>query len=698
MGLYLGAQNLLEGVGSVDGTGTPNYLTKWTDADTIEDSIVSDNGAIATVSGALVVTGTIDTPIISAVSLATDANGVIIEGTTGFGVSGTATFLPVFDATADGVGDSSFSQAIVDSVPALRVGAVDLGFETSSVGAGTLVGTDNISTIVSGGQILLNNNGSLIGLLTVGTQYFITHNANPSQSGIYQLGGAFGSTHQRLIYVSGDTPLAGGFGNGNVTASLVAISENTIQVGTTTEPTKLIVTGTIDTPIISAASLATNSDGVIIAGTTGVSGTAGTIPVFEAGGDGVGDSLVAQVSTSVPSTPGAITNTNTSILFTNSSGAGNLPAGRAGWITSSFSNYASGFDYSSTAAGFGASVVGFSIEFADAAAAIAFLGVASLANAGAFAAFATTVTVTQNDNATAQFAATHYARQAAVSGGVIIHFTQALNSTTAITPISGSGTQANVSSTNTIGGATIPAVPGDAIVTVTGDLTVTQKTTLATTLDGLVLATAGVLSTDSPITVTAGGAGVSATLSEYSTSNVSASASGVVDGLGNLDGIATLGFNASSATGFTNGQIFTSLTLDYVGTVQGLGSATFTGRWIYLDALGTGPDGTSTQISEAILYQALGNGVTALLDDGGTISFGPDQGLLTGTDFNSITAGQSGGTTITGDLTVTGATTLSGTTTLKIDDTGTGPAQNLQFRIADTGNTGATGFITFVRE
>tara|TARA_R110001606_G_scaffold150462_1_gene290618 strand:- start:149 stop:1519 length:1371 start_codon:yes stop_codon:yes gene_type:complete len=149
----------------------------------------------------------------------------------------------------------------------------------------------------------------------------------------------------------------------------------------------------------------------------------------------------------------AINNTNTSILFTNSSGAGNLPAGRAGWITSSFSNYASGFYYSSTAAGFGANVVGFSIEFADVAAATAFLGVASLTGAGTFAAFATTVTVTQNDNATAQFAATHYARQAAVSGGVIIHFTQALNSTTAITPISGSGTQANVSSTNTIGGA-----------------------------------------------------------------------------------------------------------------------------------------------------------------------------------------------------------------------------------------------------
>ena len=149
----------------------------------------------------------------------------------------------------------------------------------------------------------------------------------------------------------------------------------------------------------------------------------------------------------------AINNTNTSILFTNSSGAGDLPAGRAGWITSSFSNYASGFDYSSTAAGFGANVVGFSIEFADVAAATAFLGVASLTGAGTFAAFATTVTVTQNDNATAQFAATHYARQAAVSGGVIIHFTQAPNTTTAITPISGSGTQANVSSTNTIGGA-----------------------------------------------------------------------------------------------------------------------------------------------------------------------------------------------------------------------------------------------------
>lgn len=57
MGLYLGTQNLLEGIGSVDGTGTPNYLTKWNDADTIEDSILSDDGNTATVSGALTVTG-----------------------------------------------------------------------------------------------------------------------------------------------------------------------------------------------------------------------------------------------------------------------------------------------------------------------------------------------------------------------------------------------------------------------------------------------------------------------------------------------------------------------------------------------------------------------------------------------------------------------------------------------------------------
>jgi hypothetical protein len=347
----------------VDGTGTPNYLTKWTDADTIEDSIISDNGAIATVSGALVVTGTIDTPIISAVSLATDANGVIIEGTTGFGVSGTA----------------------------------------------------------------------------------------------------------------------------------------------------------------------------------------GTIPVFEAGGDGVGDSLVAQVSTSVPSTPGAITNTNTSILFTNSSGAGDLPAGRAGWITSSFSNYASGFDYSSAAAGFGASVVGFSIEFADATAAIAFLGVASLANAGAFAAFATTVTVTQNDNATAQFAATHYARQAAVSGGVIIHFTQALNSTTtAITPISGSGTQANVSSTNTIGGATVPAVPGDEIVTVTGDLTVTGATTLSGVADGVALNTNVIIDPATGLLSAAAAAGGPTSGTNTTVAGTAVNLDASLTGITSIAGAAATSLNISS--------------------------------------------------------------------------------------------------------------------------------------------------------
>ena len=151
----------------------------------------------------------------------------------------------------------------------------------------------------------------------------------------------------------------------------------------------------------------------------------------------------------------AINNTNTSTLSSVSGGAGNLLVGTAGWINTNFSAYIGGFDYSSTAAGFGAGVAGFSISFATTAQAAAFLGLANLPAALAFTSFPTTITVTQNNGATATIATAFFVYQTATgNNNEIIHFVGASGfSQPAITPISGSGTQANVSSTITIGGA-----------------------------------------------------------------------------------------------------------------------------------------------------------------------------------------------------------------------------------------------------
>ena len=47
--------NIIEtsiGSGAVDGAGTANYVAKWTDGDTIGNSLIQDNGTTVSIGGA----------------------------------------------------------------------------------------------------------------------------------------------------------------------------------------------------------------------------------------------------------------------------------------------------------------------------------------------------------------------------------------------------------------------------------------------------------------------------------------------------------------------------------------------------------------------------------------------------------------------------------------------------------------------
>ena len=68
----------------VDGTGTTNYVAKWSDSNTVTDSIVFDNGTTVTAKGALSSTGNFTsdgTVTIGTVNTNTTSNSIYVLGT-----------------------------------------------------------------------------------------------------------------------------------------------------------------------------------------------------------------------------------------------------------------------------------------------------------------------------------------------------------------------------------------------------------------------------------------------------------------------------------------------------------------------------------------------------------------------------------------------------------------------------------------
>jgi hypothetical protein len=71
----------------VDGSGTANYVSKWSDADTITNSIITDDGSTVTISGDLSATN-----IAGTLSTAAQTNITSVGTLSSLAVSGVSTF------------------------------------------------------------------------------------------------------------------------------------------------------------------------------------------------------------------------------------------------------------------------------------------------------------------------------------------------------------------------------------------------------------------------------------------------------------------------------------------------------------------------------------------------------------------------------------------------------------------------------
>ncbi len=203
---------------------------------------------------------------------------------------------------------------------------------------------------------------------------------------------------------------------------------------------------------------------------------------------------------------------------------------------------------------------------------------------------------------------------------------------------------------------------------------------------------------DSPIDTVAGSAGSSVsvgTFSEIQDIQTGSIASSIVTTLSGTDGIAYISFNVDDPAGFTNGDTYESLEFDYSGTVQGQGTSTWTGPWIYLQAA----DGANN-LAESLIYKVLPGAPASFSSDDGNINWVTDHALpfVYSTGFSSIdfsNASTPAETTITDNLTVTGSIAgeerdVTSSTTISEPPAATKAAGSTTF--LNYGNFASTGY------
>jgi len=167
----------------VDGSGTTNYITKWSDSNTVTDSVITDDGTTVTIGGNLTVNGTTTTlnatnsvvtdnlfELNSGVTSNANDSGIIIErGSTGdnalfiWDESADKFALGTTTATADSTGNITYTDAGLRVSTLETSGNVTLGDasgDSVTINAATIAlanvaaGTDNTVLIYNGTSIV----------------------------------------------------------------------------------------------------------------------------------------------------------------------------------------------------------------------------------------------------------------------------------------------------------------------------------------------------------------------------------------------------------------------------------------------------------------------------------------------------------------------------------------------------------------
>ncbi|MCX7996708.1 MAG: autotransporter adhesin family protein, partial [Patescibacteria group bacterium] len=287
---------------SVGGTvtspgGTTNRIAKFTGANTIDDSLISDNGTIVTVNGDFAVTGissfagNVDGGGTAAISNFTTINGANISG-------GTLSGGNVSDGTLSG-GDYSAGGLVAPGAYAIRIGdgtSLSLfdGTQTIfSVSDDGLTGTLVVNTITTSNISAFTALGDITGTASSDISGFQTINGATISGGSLEGGTLTGGTYADTgATVSGAFDLT--IGNGD--AFRISDGTNTIlnitDAGTTTNISRIntlvfgsTLTGTIDLAVLGQNRVYTlpDSDGVICLDSGNCTSVGGTVTVSTPG-------------------------------------------------------------------------------------------------------------------------------------------------------------------------------------------------------------------------------------------------------------------------------------------------------------------------------------------------------------------------------------------------------------------------------
>jgi hypothetical protein len=156
----------LSEISGVDGTGTANNVTKWLDADTVTNSIMTDDGSAVNVGGNITLTGTVDGRDVATDGSKLDGIEAGAQVNTVDSVNGnTGTVVLNSDDIAEGATNlydktvtltEGDNVTITGTYPNFTISSNDVVGEVSSVNAGSGISVDSTT-----GNVTVTNTGDL---------------------------------------------------------------------------------------------------------------------------------------------------------------------------------------------------------------------------------------------------------------------------------------------------------------------------------------------------------------------------------------------------------------------------------------------------------------------------------------------------------------------------------------------------------